>query len=250
MALPFSVEYKFFRCQKHFHELQAELHAYYKTNPCGMVREQNSSSDRPTFTFQTIKPIPARVGLIVGDFVQNLRSTLDYLVWELVLVNGDNPDEKNMFPICTEPASFKNAMRGKRLRGVHPDAVKIIDELQPLHLVESDRERTVLFILDRLANINKHRHVLLANIRSYITSGLETFELEGEKWVDTSTFFTSDPARFDRSVTPEEVEANAQILAFVSLNERAIEHIEVVKILDILATHIRKRVLSRFEQFF
>jgi hypothetical protein len=34
---------------------------------------------------------PARFGLIIGDFLQNLRSSLDYLAWEPVFSVKNNP---------------------------------------------------------------------------------------------------------------------------------------------------------------
>ena len=39
--------------------------------------------------------------MIVGDFLANVRSSLDYLIWELALAAKNNPTDKNMFPICT-----------------------------------------------------------------------------------------------------------------------------------------------------
>jgi hypothetical protein len=50
-----------------------------------MVREPSVSTDDLVFIFRAKEPIPTRFGLIIGDSLQNLRSSLDYLVWELVL---------------------------------------------------------------------------------------------------------------------------------------------------------------------
>jgi hypothetical protein len=249
MRLPDSVEYKFYRSVLHLKEFTVELEKYVQTNPCGMMREPNSPADNPTFVFRVRNPIPARFGLIVGDFLQNLRSTLDYLVWEMVLIEG-KPDKYNMFPICETPEGFKNAIKGKRLRGVPAEAIEIIDALQPYHLAESEREKSTLLVLDRLANINKHRHVLLTNMQSYMTSDLPTVNIDGELWAYAEALTPDDNSPFNFPVRPNEVMVNAQIIVFMTLDERAIEKTEVASFGNALAKHVRKDVLALFERFF
>src|SRR5437667_236703 len=135
MALLDSVTQKIFRAAMHIQELGTELQRYFQTNPGKMVREANTPDDVAVFTFQTKGPIPARFGLIVGDCLQNLRSSLDYLIWELVLAANNQPTKDNMFPICSTADAFKDAVsKRKRLIGVHPDAIAEIDALQPYHI--------------------------------------------------------------------------------------------------------------------
>src|ERR1035438_3887386 len=42
----------------------------------------------------------SKASLIIGDCLQNFRSSLDYLVWELVTAANNIPDIKHPFPIC------------------------------------------------------------------------------------------------------------------------------------------------------
>jgi hypothetical protein len=85
MASLNSVQLKVFRATQHFDSLKSELEGYFKGNPGKMVRQPHTCEDEAIFLFVPEGPIPARFGLIVGDVLQNLRSSLDYLIWELVL---------------------------------------------------------------------------------------------------------------------------------------------------------------------
>src|SRR5437879_1074152 len=124
MASLASVEQKIFRAAQHIKSLETELVAYFQTHPGKVVRDEDSPTDNPSFRFVLKEPIPARFGLIIGDCLQNLRSSLDYLVWELVLAANNKPNDRNMFPICGKPESFEKAIgESKRLKGVHPDAI-------------------------------------------------------------------------------------------------------------------------------
>ena len=78
-----SVELKIFRAAQHIESLKSEFEGYFQNNPGKMVRQPHTCENEGIFRFVANGSIPARFGLIVGDVLQNLRSSLDYLVWEL-----------------------------------------------------------------------------------------------------------------------------------------------------------------------
>ena len=121
--LPQSVQCKLFRANEHLHEIHAETKRYFQAKPAKVVREQEGSPDEFIGKIVTDAPVPKRIPLIIGDFLQNLRSSLDYLVWELVLAATNTPNHDNMFPICTTPEAFKGQVSRHRLDGVSPIAV-------------------------------------------------------------------------------------------------------------------------------
>jgi hypothetical protein len=67
-------------------------------------------------------------GVRVGEFAHDLRSALDNLVWQLVLVNGKEPGDHNQFPIYTEANKPPGPTRLKALKGVR-GATRIDDML-------------------------------------------------------------------------------------------------------------------------
>jgi hypothetical protein len=101
--------------------------------------------DEPrTYVFKAegLPELPASWGLIVGDFAQNLRSTLDHLVWQLVILSGAEPGGDNQFPITTSGTRYwcaqhrKNgtttpSIRERMLRGVAEKYRTPIDAAQP-----------------------------------------------------------------------------------------------------------------------
>jgi hypothetical protein len=95
------------------------------------------------------------LALIFGDMLTNLRATLDYLVWQLVLAAGNSPTDEHAFP-CVKLARNWASARGQRLVGIEPIWVDEIEKLQPYHRVDTP-ERHLVAVLDYVNNVNKHR---------------------------------------------------------------------------------------------
>lgn len=96
------------QAQCHLWDLQAEL-------------ERFQESDRdPT--------PPLHLGVIVGDFLHNLRCGLDHLVWQLVLLNGATATKSNQFPICDTEDEFRKKAR-QQLRGLTAHQVDTVASL-------------------------------------------------------------------------------------------------------------------------
>ena len=115
------------------------------------------------------------LSLIYGDMLINLRATLDYLVWQLVLASGNTPTMSNSFPCVKHPDDWGSA-KGGRLAGVNGAWIKEIRDLQPFKR-GNPPERHLLAVLDLINNINKHRalppvKVLLENFWVDITGDI------------------------------------------------------------------------------
>ncbi len=195
--------------------------------------------DSGAFAFREKIPVPARIPLIVGDFLQNVRSALDYLIWELVIANGNTPGQHNAFPIDLTLAAYQSSLtKRRRLEGIDNRAAAIIDVMQPYHCKnDAEKENAPLVILDRLTNINKHRRVLLATIGS-------------------TTAPVGDPPRFYINVdytvrTGSGIikEANSMV-AFVTLSESPIKGLEISGAIDALARFVIEETLPPFEKLF
>lgn len=97
--------------------------------------------------------------LILGDFLHNLRTALDHLVWQLVKANGETPDRDNAFGIFLDPTTFDGTAGNKNFKGVHPQARAVIRSAQPFS--PSDKWQTgrlhPLFFLRELEVVDKHR---------------------------------------------------------------------------------------------
>ena len=247
MALPGPLQFKVFRAYEHFEALSAEVQRYFKSEPAKLVGKHDPATNQPAVFLETVKPIPGRIAHIIGDMVQNLRSSLDYLVWELVIAAKNSPGKDNMFPICTTPGSFNRQLARGRLRGVAPAAAAVIQALQPYHLGE-EAKTAALFMLDELCNINKHRHVPLINFGGgAVRGGVPTAVVDGVQYA-----ILPPDLRALTSITvgPGEVEVKCDVIAAIAFGEGAAEEMEISKALRSLLLYIRDEFMPHFEQFF
>jgi hypothetical protein len=125
------------------------------------------------FTGKLTKPLDQLLfwGVIFGDAIHNLRSALDHLVWQLVLLNGKTPSGANQFPICDTGANYWSAgwkdgkktksTRERDLEGVSDAHKTFIDEMQPYRTRIPPSALHALSSLRDLSNHDKHRFLHL-----------------------------------------------------------------------------------------
>lgn len=102
------------------------------------------------------KTCPEIWGVLIGEFVHNLRSALDHLVWELVIhATGDPPtSKKTQFPIFQTPEGYESRSE-PYIRGVSSAAEAMIRATQPFNALEP--AKNPLWMLHELSNFDKHR---------------------------------------------------------------------------------------------
>jgi len=247
-----NVTHKIFRAAQHFQTLTSELEGYFKTNPGHLVAEQQTNPLEITATFQAKGPIPALIPIILGDCLQNLRSSLDYLVWELVLAANGNPGKKHAFPICETAALFKQNVTSGRLDGVPKDAVTQIESLQPYQLGK-DWQKATLWVLNEFNNINKHRRILLTVLRGGESkNNIDVVNVEGQLWA------RGPMPSFDENAeigplpinTERQVQMNKQIFACVTFDEGSAKGREITTCLKTMLQEVEKNVVPTFRAFF
>jgi hypothetical protein len=111
-----------------------------------------------TWTYQPNSPETqgalTELSLIYADLLGNLRATLDYLAWQLVLVAGNTPTDQTGFPAGGNSSNFRS-LRAQKLRGIKGKWADLIESLQPYHA--HNLHDDMLFILDNNNNIAKHQ---------------------------------------------------------------------------------------------
>ena len=126
---------------------------------------------------------PIEWSIRIGEIVYNLRSSLDHLVWQLVLDNGKEPSRKNAFPIILNESNWEKTKRD-RLSGVGCKDTKKICRLQPFGGgINLPFDVSAFKRLDYLCNVDKHRHLNLVcaflgglNPGDHDEEALEAFE--------------------------------------------------------------------------
>jgi hypothetical protein len=156
---------KLARADEHLKALDAEIPVFLDSNPHTYRGHIDREASRYVVTIHITRPPPIEWSVIVGDFVHNLRSALDHLVWQLVLLSGNEPVSGpggNQFPIfTTKPGDMRlrNNRFNRQLRGVHRSVRAAIHRIQP-YRAGRDANRRPLAVLADLSNEDKHQAIL------------------------------------------------------------------------------------------
>lgn len=206
------------------------------------------------------EPAPDEFGLIFGDFLQNLRSSLDYLVGAM---RTDGPSRNSQFPILLErpkgPHGFKRRACVS-LQGIPDEAVKLIHFMQPYHRPDVPARHTFksLAAIEALWNIAKHRtlHVVTAATKpdyvghqgteegaSGIGFRMAAANHSSEIWLPT----TKPDERFDPHFTVHV--SLAEPRGFANDWPRWVESWELDGLVDHFHRVIRYEVATQFSQF-
>ena len=153
--------------KKHLRTLTTEINSLEHTTV--LTRDKNTGvAPHPIIllhphNFQTLPTLSFDVVTLAGDIVHNLRSALDHLARQLVLVGIEiSPasaplTEKDWrrieFPIA-ETLSKYEAEKTRKIKGMLPEAVEAIDLLKPYK-----GGNDALWRIHELDNIDKHRHL-------------------------------------------------------------------------------------------
>lgn len=111
------------------------------------------------------EPMPSELAIAIGEWLYNLRSALDYLMWATAAhVSGQIPppgEGQLQYPIYDSEAAWTNNLyRLKRLGEHHREMLKT---MQPFN---SNPDANYLGWINRLARVDRHRH--LSDMTAYI----------------------------------------------------------------------------------
>jgi hypothetical protein len=163
------------RAKCHIEELKRSIEEFLTSDPYDIEPEDDPQPDqRIRCNICRATPIPLKVATIAGDAIQNLRSSLDHLAFQLVSVSspgGKPPDpHKIYFPIADTSAEHPSDVRDK-MRGAREDILEAVEATQAYRGGNTD-----LWVLKRLNNIDKHRLLLPVVNIVYEVSGMPFLE--------------------------------------------------------------------------
>ena len=135
---PEGVRLKLDRAYEHLVALDNEIRAFFEVKPYRIALHQEDANglEYVLRCYLTHWP-PEMLPLIIGDCLQNMRTALEHLAWQLVLVGGGSPDTRTAFPIFSDDPFATGAKKWLRDRfksstkGMPSDAIARIKGLQP-----------------------------------------------------------------------------------------------------------------------
>ena len=154
------------RAAEHASELKQAINATFETTNQEITREVNSDNSKVVYRIGKLPTIDSRWSLLLGDYLTNMRASLDHLACQLVLLEGGVPTSETSFPIKTswQSRSKKSPAAPLAIAGLENKAVlDLVELVQPRSLISMDPvpENHPLHVLNELVNIDKHRLLLL-----------------------------------------------------------------------------------------
>jgi hypothetical protein len=149
-----AVRPKIDRANKHICDLDVALGAFFDSRPYSAEFKDDLNAGQRIYYISTLQDVPAEIICIVADVLQNLRSALDHLAYQLVLAAHGTPDTNTAFPVFDDPAKYK-AESTRKVKGMRQQAVDAIEAVKPYK-----GGNDLLWRLHRLNNIDKHRLLL------------------------------------------------------------------------------------------
>lgn len=184
-----SVDLKFCRAEEHLTAFKVELATYFQSKPMKAIPQPQTDPLREPFAIALLQAPPGSLSLTFGDFIHNMRSTLDHLVMSLAVDNGaDAYDKTIQFPICDSPNRYfggtdkktgNRPAKPKRgtgrydVRTLRPAEQTFIEGLQPYNRGQNSWTLTQLQFLD---NMDKHRNIISTKFvpsAMFATSGVD-----------------------------------------------------------------------------
>jgi hypothetical protein len=162
------VRLKLDRAKEHLAALDSEVADFLKLEPYRVEPKIDAENIYGKFgRFRIVHEPPIRFGLIFGDYIHNVRSALDHLVWQLQLKTTSTPKPRSQFPIFKQP----NAGRLKdQTPDVSDEARGVIESLQPYN--RTNRHGPIalhpLWQIGQLDGIDKHATPLVTVIREAV----------------------------------------------------------------------------------
>ena len=142
------------RAREHLDSLKTEIEVFKTSKSHRIARERDVKNQRYILRIR-IADVPDRIPLIAGDFINCLRSSLDHLVWSLAKLTKPYP-RGTQFPIL----EVKNEKTfDQATKGVPTEARRIIESLQPFRVGQRLLKSHLLWRLNKLCNIDKHRRI-------------------------------------------------------------------------------------------
>lgn len=143
------------RAKEQFRDLCARHADFMSLNPYGVVVYQDPETSEQVICARVSRNVPLEWSGLLGDIVHNLRASLDYLAWQLVLANDGTPSTSTQFPVCWDTARYNSLKRGI-VKTYGKRAAAIFDTLQPCNASDGYSSHW-LYALHKLDIRDKHQ---------------------------------------------------------------------------------------------
>lgn len=227
---------KFRRAGEHLHAIYDGLGPFLNEQPHKVIAKFDDDGWHRG-RFHVIRQPPESWSLLLGDFIQDLRASLDHSIYALSTTKESDRIE---YPIKIQEDQYIGDAREIALAGVADEYRAIVDASQPYHrgTVKAAKEDP-LAILAWLSNVDKHRLIHPAFHRQ--RGGAKVTVLKGrlgdiqirkdirlDQRVREGTVVSA--SRPKPGIKPEDVHVKVYVEFTVAFSERALDYVALENI--------------------
>lgn len=150
-----AIQLKIGRAKAHTDELRSAISSFFATSPYKVAAKRDPQTRKLVYYVSSVCPTPVCFATVTGDIIQNLRSALDHLAYQLFVVgtNGSKaPGRHVSFLIAANAARYKSGLAGS-VQGMRQDAINALSAVEPYNGGKGHQ----LWVLHELNNIDKYR---------------------------------------------------------------------------------------------
>lgn len=150
------------RARVHARDLKERVDFALESSRYGVLGQFNSQTSQYVYRVERLPVIDPEWGLILGDFLTNMRAALDHLYYQLPKLENADPAEHDGFPIvdCPKVNGETGLIRPPRVVGV--TEVGVLDALEAVQPYKAAvPANNWLSVLNVLVNTDKHRLLLV-----------------------------------------------------------------------------------------
>lgn len=153
-------------------ELHQFLGRFFNGDVYELISDYDENYNRYGLRVLMTAEIPQETGIIVGDIVHNLRSSLEHVASDLFFyANGSDARQRSKFPMHETDENLFNALERYEIKDKFPNVISAIrDAIRPTR-----SGNKLVWASGRLWNIDKHRIPII----SYAITQIDGIEARG-----------------------------------------------------------------------
>lgn len=143
------------RAEKHVRDAEELIGGFLNLRPYTTGENSDPQSGQTIYYMSRVEDVPAGIGIVVGDALNNLRGSLDHLAMQIHVAGGGSPDNHRIsYPMANSRAEFSATFHGK-IKITHKSTIDVLEKAESYQ----GGKGHVLWVLDKLNNIDKHRRI-------------------------------------------------------------------------------------------